>query len=109
MEVIEETKQEKPAYNPVYNSRLGRMMGGTVIVLAGIALLLKRSGVEFPYWVFSFEMLIITVGLYIWARHTFKRPGGLLLMLVGGFLLLDDIIPNLSIGYLKLKCLLNIL
>jgi predicted membrane protein len=98
MEVIEETKEKKPAYNPVYNSKLGRMMGGFVIVLAGLALLLRKSGIEFPYWMFSFEMLIVTIGLYIWARHTFRRPGGLLLMLVGGFLLLDDIIPNLSIG-----------
>lgn len=98
MEVIEETPQKNSAYNPASNARLGRVLGGIVIVLAGTALLLRKSGVAFPNWFFSFEMLLITIGLYIWARHTFSRPGGLILMAFGGFLLLDDIIPDLSIG-----------
>jgi predicted membrane protein len=98
MEIEVEKTESTGAYNPKYDSRLGRVLGGLVIIAAGSALLLKRSGVEFPYWVFSFETFLITLGLYIWARHTFRRPGGLLLMLVGGFLLLDDIIPNISIG-----------
>lgn len=98
MEENYQKSTESAPYNPKRNSRLGRFLGGLVIVLAGSAILLKRAGMEFPYWLFSFEMLIVTVGLYVWARHEFKRPAGLFLMLVGGFLLLDDFIPDLRIG-----------
>ncbi|MEX1187919.1 MAG: LiaF domain-containing protein [Bacteroidia bacterium] len=94
---LETTKFQGP-YNPRYNNRLGRILGGLVIVMAGSAILMQRAGVYFPGWVFSFEMFLVTLGLYLWARHSFRRPGGLILMLVGGFLLLDNIIPDLRVG-----------
>lgn len=89
---------EMPAFNPPNNPRMGRIMGGIVIVGAGLLLFARQAGAYLPEWLFSFETFLIGLGMYIWARHNFRRPGGLLLMLFGFVLLLDNIIPNLYIG-----------
>jgi predicted membrane protein len=101
LKVMEENYQKTPEtkpYHPKRNKQLGRILGGLIIVITGSAILLRRAGVEFPAWLFSFEMLIVVVGLYVLARHEFKRPAGLFIMMIGGFLLLDNFIPNLRIG-----------
>jgi predicted membrane protein len=81
------------------NDRFGRIAGGLILVGAGVALFARKSGVWFPEWIFSFEMFLIVLGAFIWARHSFKRSGGLILMLIGGFFLLDDVIPTFHIGH----------
>jgi predicted membrane protein len=98
MEITENQATEQQAYNPNPQGRLGRVLGGVVLVAAGVILLLRKTGVEFPYWVFSGHMFIAVVGLYLWARHAFRRPAGLIVMGIGILLLLGDIIPDLSIG-----------
>jgi predicted membrane protein len=81
------------------NDRFGRIAGGLILVGAGVALFAKKSGVWFPEWIFSFEMFLVVLGAFIWARHSFRRKGGLILMFIGGFFLLDDVLPNFYIGH----------
>lgn len=80
------------------NDRFGRLAGGLILVAAGGLLFARKAGVWLPEWIFSFEMFLIVLGAFIWARQAFRRPGGLILMLVGGFFILDDIIPGFYIG-----------
>ncbi|HEY3402323.1 MAG TPA: DUF5668 domain-containing protein [Ohtaekwangia sp.] len=54
------------------SGRNGRALGGIIIVIVGSLLLIDRTGVDLPNWIFSWPMIPIVVGLYIGARHQFK-------------------------------------
>lgn len=89
---------EVPYCKPRQKSRLGRILGGLVIIAAGGFLFARNAGVEFPEWLFSGPMFLFTLGLFFLAKNAFRRPGGLILMTIGGFLLLGRIFPALLIG-----------
>lgn len=76
------------------HSTKGRIFSGILIALAGLVLLLKQLGVYFPEWLFTWEAFIILVGIYIGVKHNFKRISWLVLVLIGGILLVDDIYPE---------------
>lgn len=60
---------------------------GVIILLIGGVLLLKAIGFWFPFWVLSWPMILIAVGLVILARHNFQNGFGFLLLVVGAFFL----------------------
>lgn len=100
---IMETIETKPAPSrfekSLRNDRLGKIAGGVVLIGIGVVLFLEKSGIQFPHWLFSFEMFLIALGLFILARNAFRSPGGLVIMLIGAFFLLDDVIPGFYIGH----------
>lgn len=75
----------------------GRIWGGLLLVLIGVLFLAKKSGVEFPDWIFSWEMILIAIGLYIGVRHSFRGPVWIIFVLIGSFLMVDDFVPDLDI------------
>lgn len=78
-------------------TRSGRVMSGLVIVGVGAALLARQVGVELPAWLFSWEMLLIVVGLYIGAKHGFTRGGWLVPIVLGCIFLADDVYPGVTL------------
>lgn len=80
-----------------YDHRSGRLWGGLFIVIAGVLLLARQLGADIPYWVFSFESILIALGLYIGIRHGFRGVGWLIPIAIGGFLLLDDFYPSYDV------------
>jgi len=82
--------------NPRGNNK-GRVMGGLVLVLIGVALLAyKMNAIFLPYWVFSWQMLLIVIGLFIGFRHSFRKPAWLVLVVIGAVFLIDDFLPGIS-------------
>lgn len=75
----------------------GRALGGLIIVTVGTLLLARQLGVYFPHWLFSWKMLLIVIGVYVGARHSFRRPGWLIPVAIGSIFLLEDLIPYLTI------------
>jgi len=71
---------------------------GVFVVLIGIVLLLKQQGIIFPYWLFTWPVLLIVLGVYIGLKHSFRGGAWLALILVGTAFLMDDVMPGLSIG-----------
>lgn len=68
------------------------IIGGIIIILAGIALLVKRIpgiGETIPDWLFTWPMILILIGISIGIKHRnlFK---GFFFILIGLFFLLDD-------------------
>jgi len=55
----------------IKNSENGRIIGGIILVGAGVILLLKTTGIFFPEWLFSWPMILILVGIY----SAFKQGG----------------------------------
>lgn len=68
----------------------GRVLGGIVIVLVGTLLLARQAGADIPHWVFSWEMILIGIGIYIGFRHSFRDFGWLIPVAIGVVFLLDD-------------------
>ena len=69
---------------------------GIFILLIGVVALLKASLLDVPDWVFSWEMLLIALGLFIGLRHRFRGIAWLIMMLVGGVFLIDEVYPDVE-------------
>ena len=81
----------------VVHSRHSRIWTGIFILLIGLAALLKASIPFFPDWVFSWQMLLVALGMFIGVRHNFRGVAWFVLMLIGGIFLLNDIYPEFSL------------
>lgn len=76
----------------------GSIFAGVILVLVGGALLLRNTGFPLPYWLFSWPMILITVGIYSGFKSNFRNNGWLIMIAVGGFFLADKIFTNLSLA-----------
>jgi hypothetical protein len=95
---METYNQNKETPAPVVDRhRSGRIMGGAVIVAIGLIFLAERAGADIPRWVFSFESLLIALGLYLGFRHSFKGFGWAIPILIGVVLHLRDFYPDLHL------------
>jgi len=50
-----------------------------------------------PYWVFSWQMFLIVLGLFIGFRHNFRKPGWLVLVTVGTVFLINDVVTGFNL------------
>jgi uncharacterized membrane protein YccC len=78
----------------------GRVIGGIVILMVGLAILARQMDLELPYWLFSWPMILVVIGLYIGGRETFKPGGWMVVVAVGAVFLADDVLDyhDLNIG-----------
>lgn len=99
MEVINDNNLDPEMEKNWEKSRTrGKIMAGLLIIGAGVLFLLKEMGMDIPYWILSWKMFLIALGLIIFVKHPFKDFGGVILMLIGFGFLLEDISPDLNIG-----------
>lgn len=92
------------------NHRKGRMIGGVLLIAAGILFWFKKAGlIEIPRWIFSWQMLLIVIGLVSGIKHNFKNATWLILMSIGGIFLLTDFIPGLNLRFYFLPVLLIVI
>jgi hypothetical protein len=84
---------------PDNRGRNGRVMGGLFIVAIGLLIFAHKAGADFPRWIFSFETLLIAIGLYIGFRHSFKGFGWAIPIAIGGLLLFDDFYPYYDLDH----------
>lgn len=93
--------QNTPTENkntPTENNRAGRIMAGLFIVGIGLLFFARQAGMDFPGWIFSFETILIALGLYLGFRHSFKGFGWVIPILIGTFLLIDDFYPYYDVA-----------
>jgi predicted membrane protein len=79
------------------HSTKGRIFSGFLVVAVGVVLLLKQLGFWLPQCLFTWEMLLIVIGLYTGFKHNFKRPGWIILIFVGLLFMVDDVFPGVNI------------
>ena len=70
---------------------------GLLLLVVGAVLLLRQSGYPIPAWIFSWQMILILVGLFIGIRHGFKDFSWLIMIVVGFVFLSDDIWPGMRL------------
>lgn len=79
------------------NHNSGKVLAGLIVVAVGAVLLANKMGAEIPRWVISWEMLLITIGFYVGAKHSFRTWGWMIPVLIGSVFLLDRIVPEFNL------------
>ena len=80
--------------------RRGRLYGGVFVVFVGALFLSREMGVQLPQWLFTWQMLLIAIGVLIGLKHSFRNFGWIILILIGTTFLLKDFAPWLHINNL---------
>lgn len=75
----------------------GRIWVPVGFVIVGIGLFLRQMNLGIPDWIFSWQILLIAIGIFSGLAHAFRGPGWLIMILVGTFFLMDQLIPGLDI------------
>ncbi len=66
---------------------------GIILILVGLAFLMRNLVPEFPRWIFRWEMILISIGLIVGIRHQFRGVGWFIMVAIGGISMLDLILP----------------
>lgn len=74
--------------------RIGKILAGFFIIIAGFLILLKQMGTEIPHWILSWEMILIVIGVITLIKHNFKKTSGYVLILIGATFMLHDLLPD---------------
>ncbi|RFM25810.1 LiaF transmembrane domain-containing protein [Deminuibacter soli] len=77
-----------------YKKQHNHIWTGLLMVLIGILLLARTMGAPLPEWLFTVNTGLIALGVLIGFKSHFRSPAGLILMLIGCFLSLDDWFPG---------------
>lgn len=78
--------------------RNGKVFAGLIILVLGCLLLLKNLvDIFIPDWLFSMPMFLLVLGLYFGVRHNFRSPVWVILTIIGGLGVLDDIVPYIHL------------
>ena len=68
--------------DPVHNHGEGRVWAALILIAVGSVLVLRQMGLPLPYWLFSWPMILIVVGLFIGFRHGFRGGGWIIICLL---------------------------
>lgn len=83
--------------NTSHSNQSGRAWGGLIIVAVGAVLLAKKAGADLPPWLFTWQMALITFGVFVGAKHRFRDWGWLVPVAIGSVFLADKFIEDISI------------
>jgi predicted membrane protein len=82
--------------NPPRSSS-GKILAGVLLLLVGSVLLLERLNFLYaPFWLFTWPVFLIVLGLFIGFRHNFRNPGWFILVTIGSVFLLEMINPDFN-------------
>lgn len=86
MEVINKERQVR------HNQ--GKILGGIFVIFFGLIFLLKKTGIEIPHWILSWQSIVIAVGIVTLYKHAFKHVFGYFLILFGGLFMINKFKPE---------------
>jgi len=83
---------------PIYNNgnRNGKVLAGLILLAVGGVLLLQQiTPIFFPDWLISWGTFWIALGLYIGAKHNFRKPTAIIMIVIGCIIIGNDVIPGM--------------
>ncbi len=96
-ENIREEARNKWQQRAEERGRGGRVWTGLFIVIIGVLALLKSFAFPLPNWLFSWQMLLIAIGLFVGLRHGFRKGGWFVPVIIGTAFLLNDYVLGVNI------------
>jgi len=75
----------------------GHIWTGLIILIIGVAALLKAVAAPLPSWIFTWPMLVIVIGLFSGIKCGFRGYSWFFMILAGGAFLAGNIIPDLEV------------
>lgn len=70
---------------------MNRALSGIVILIIGVLFLLRNFDVSVPDWLFSWNTILLAIGLYVGFKRNFTGSGWIIMVLIGGYFTLNDI------------------
>ena len=83
----EKEEWDRPARRPRND---GHIWTGIFILAVGALALANSMGIPLPAWLFSWQMLLIAIGLFIGIRKGFRDGGWFVPVIVGGIFLANE-------------------
>ena len=74
-------------------SKHDRFWTGFILIIIGAVLLADKMGAHLPDWLFRWQMILILVGVVTGIRQGFRNLSWLVMVAIGVFFLVDEIIP----------------
>ncbi|MES2458820.1 MAG: LiaF domain-containing protein [Bacteroidota bacterium] len=74
------------------DNNTSRIWSGLIILAVGLVFFLRNVGIHIPGWVISWHTLLILIGLLVGYKRNFNGGGWLIMVLIGGFFTVEDII-----------------
>jgi len=98
--MAEENTADKEAWKQYeVQHRRGRLIGGFAIVIIGGLFLIREMGVWLPEWLFTWQMLLIAIGLVGAIKHRFTTFGWLVPILVGVAFMLQEYWQDMNVTH----------
>lgn len=82
--------------NPSFERTNNRVFTGIFLIIGGLLLLAYKMGYPIPGWIFSWQMLLIAIGILVGIKHRFQNFGWLILIAIGSFFLIDQELADAS-------------
>jgi predicted membrane protein len=79
------------------HSRHGHIWTGIIVLLVGVAFLLRALEIDLPSWLLTWPMLLIVIGFFSGVKSGFRGGFWFILMLIGGAFLTGKIVPEANI------------
>lgn len=73
--------------NPIKSKNHSNTILGLILIVVGVAYVLKTMNFPFPEWIFTWPTLIIVVGIYSGLKHNFRNNAWIVLIGIGLFFL----------------------
>lgn len=67
----------------ILKQNLNNVFAGIFVTAIGVILLLSKFGMAFPAWLFTWPIILISIGTYIMIKSRFKSGFGFILSLIG--------------------------
>ncbi len=80
------------------NRRRSKIFGGLIVIGAGVLFLLREAGLWLPSWFFTWQMLLIVIGVYTGVKDSFRKMSWLILVIIGLAFMIQDFNPELPLS-----------
>lgn len=77
------------------NHRNSKVVGGLIVIAAGVLILLNQMGFAFPPFLLSWKMILIAIGFVMLIKHNFQKTSAYVLIAIGTVFILNDFFPNI--------------
>jgi predicted membrane protein len=100
MENTNVNRSDKDRFRIGGGSKNSSLYIGAFIVIAGVLMLLRRMGLPVPHWLFSWQMLLIGIGLVMGFKSGFRDISWIFPIIIGAIFLSRDIFPFFRLSHL---------